>query len=468
MVESKRSPGGPRRRLRPRGLVLHLDIDAFLASVVQLTEPVYFGKALAVGTGVVASRSYEAKARGVETAMPFSEARRRCPELIIHAGDAGLASRFRQRVGEIVARHAPRVELSSLDDMYAELNGVDPGGDVGEDGPIAIARAIRAEVRAQTGLSVAQGIGATKTLARLATNKSKPGGIFWVRPGRERAFLDPLPVETLPGVGRKTAELLASYRIQSVAELRLLDRSLLRESFGARGEELYWKARGMPCGPSDRVCELGVEHGRPGGSWGEGASAQQISRATSLWEATSDIEELRAMLVYLVDRAARCLRERGRLAGRLDVTLGLASGGPPGAERREAPRRSPSFLKRGVALTPPSATTRALVFAAVRILEELLREHRCLVRLVGVCFRNFTLAREWRQGLLFAGAEGERPATPAELGEDPRSRLIDDALDVLRKRHGFAAVLAGEANALRGQYALGRDGFRLRTPSLTL
>lgn len=464
----KRStPGGPRRRLRPRALVLHLDIDAFLASVVQLTEPVFFGRALAVGTGVVASRSYEAKVRGVETAMPLSEAKRRCPELVIHEGDAALAARFRQRVGRIVAQHAPRVEVSSLDDMYAELTGVDPGG----DGPIAIARSIREAVRAQTGLSVAQGIGATKTLARLATMRSKPGGIFWLRPGREQAFLDPLPVEMLPGVGRKTAEILASYRIRSVAELRLLDRSLLRESFGVRGEELYWKARGMPCGPSDRVRDLDVEFGRPGGAWGEGASTQQISRTSSLWEASSDLEYLRGMLVYLVDRAARALREGARSAGRLDLQLGLASGGPASEATRERPRRSPSFLERGVALSPPSATTRVLARVATRLFEDLMREHRCLVRRIGVRLGRLERARAGRQEMLFVPSREDLACaseTPALFAEDPRGAWIDDALDALRARHGFAAVLSGEANDLRGRLALGRDGFRLRTPSLTL
>ncbi|MCB9919906.1 MAG: DNA polymerase IV [Planctomycetes bacterium] len=451
MVESK--PGGPRRKLRARTRILHLDIDAFLASVVQLTEPATFGQPLAVGTGVVASRSYEAKVRGVETAMPLSEARRHCPELIVHEGDAGLAMRFRKRVGEIVGRFAARVELTSLDDMYAELQGH-------ATDPIDLASRIRAQVRAETGLSVAQGIGATKTLARLATTKAKPGGIHWVRPGAERRFLDPMPVEMLPGVGHKTAETLATYRIRTVAELRLVDRTLLAETFGVRGEELYLKARGLPCGAGDFVRELDVEHGRPGGSWGETSDTREISRTTSLWEATSDPESLRAMLTYLVDRAAKALRERGRIAARLDVVLGLASGGPSAFEARERPRRSPTSLHRGIALAPPSSTTRILVERAIALLESLLDEHRCLVRLVGVRLGRLRMAVHGQQER-FLFAENEP-------GLDLRGQRIDEALDDLRARHGFAAILAGEANALRGSLALGRDGFRLRTPSLTL
>src|SRR5438477_10948867 len=104
--------------------ILHLDIDAFLASVEQLRDPSLCGKPIAVGTGVVAARSDEAKAAGVHTAMPLGEAKRRCPELVICAGDARLAERYRQAVAEVVRRFSPVVEVCSLDDLYADLTGV--------------------------------------------------------------------------------------------------------------------------------------------------------------------------------------------------------------------------------------------------------------------------------------------------------------------------------------------------------
>ena len=108
---------------RPR-LILHLDIDAFLASVEQIVEPALRGRPVVVGSGCVASRSYEAKARGVETAMAMSEARRRCPELVVRDGDARQIERFRARVAEVLRGFVPVVEVTSLDDMYGDLTGV--------------------------------------------------------------------------------------------------------------------------------------------------------------------------------------------------------------------------------------------------------------------------------------------------------------------------------------------------------
>ena len=460
-----RRPAG-RSRLLPRRVVLHLDIDAFLASVVQLTEPGLLGRPLVVGTGVVASRSYEAKARGVETAVPIAEAKRICPELVVHEGDAQLAARFRRRVGEIVGRYAALVEMSSLDDLYAELGGLDRN-------PVDVAESIRRDVRRETGLSVAQGIAATKTLARLATVRAKPGGIYRVRVGDERAFLDELEVDALPGVGRRTAEVLRGYGIHRVSELRLVDRELLRESFGVRGEELFYKARGLSFGEGDRVSDSAqsvgggvrtglrtrVEHGQPSGAWGLVGPATQLSRMTSLWEPSGDRDELRALLSYLVDRAAAALREQERCARRLELTLALASGGPQ--DRREARRRSPGFVVRASSLRAGTASSRELFVMASTMLDEVFSEHRCLVSKIGVRLTRFEALRLGSQGLLFVDdASAQRDAWVSES--------LDAALDTLRQRHGFSAVIAGASTGLIGRLARDRNGFRLRTPSLTL
>ena len=145
--------------------ILHLDIDAFLASIEQLRDPSLCGRPVVVGTGVVASRSYEAKAAGVETAMPLWEARNRCPELVVCAGDARLAERYRQRVAEVVREYAPVVEVSSLDDLYADLTGVplrvrqvldDATARESECSLRELCASLRSEVRQATGLSVAR------------------------------------------------------------------------------------------------------------------------------------------------------------------------------------------------------------------------------------------------------------------------------------------------------------------------
>ncbi len=456
-----------------RRLLLHLDIDAFLASVEQLLRPSLLGSPVAVGTGVVASRSYEAKARGVESAMRLSEARRRCPELVVCEGDAQRAARFRERVAAIVAQHIPCVELSSLDDLYADIGEVVARELDGLGAARALAERIRKEVRQETGLSVAQGIGTTRTLARLATTRAKPGGVFLVEPGRERSFLDSVPLCEIPGIGPKTAQELALYRIRSVAELRLVDFELMRASFGKRGEELYWKLRGLPANDKDaRVRpQGGVLLGHAGGAWGEGLGAQ-LSRSSSLWIPSGDPDELRGYMSYLSDRATAALRRQARQAGRLDLHLQLEALPEKALAVGRVP---PEFLRRGMALRPPTACRELITARALMLLESMLSK-RYRVSKLGLTLSRLRDLPEREQALLFEGALDIGAASPgaaspgaarAGLG-GPAARRLDAALDALRAKHGFGSIMAGESIALLGQLAQGRDGFRLRTPSLTL
>lgn len=449
---------GKRTPLRRR-LFLHLDIDAFLASVAQILEPELIGRPVVVGSGVVASRSYEAKARGVATAMRIAEAMRICPGLVRRAGDAFAAERFRRRVARVLMGFAPRVEITSLDDMYADLSGmrVEPTLlDWGER--------LRAQVRAETGLSVSLGLGATRTLARLATDRAKPGGIHWVRPGEERGFLDPLPVSALPGIGRKTAAQLEEYRIRTVAELRLLDRSLLEESFGKRGEEMFWKARGLPAGERDQVVQVaegglatggaetgGAETGGAGGAWAEGGLGQSLSRETTLEEPSADPGFLRAMLAYLVDRASARLREQGRRAGRLQVRL-----------------RSERSLRAARRVEPPSAERSVLAELGLEMLDELLAK-RCMVSRIGLSLERLMADGGYVQGDLFSllVAEGSGPLR-GEGMHALRSRRLDESLDRIRDRHGFGSMTVGPSIALLGRLVRTHSGFRMRTPSLSL
>jgi len=439
-----------------RRLLVHLDIDAFLASVAQICEPALLGRPVAVGSGVVASRSYEAKARGVETAMGMGEAFARCPELVRRDGDARLAARFRERTAAVFARFAPKVEVSALDDMYGELHGWRPesaglgGLEIGE-AIHAFGRRIQAAVRAETGLSVSLGFGATRTLARLATERAKPGGVFWVRPGEERAFLAGLPVASLPGVGRRTRLELAQYGITTIGGLRAVELDTLRAAYGARGEELYWKARGRVASERDRGLDVPV--GKPGGVWIDGGA--QVSRSTSFDEPVGERGFLEGMLAYLADRAAATLRARGRRAGRLDLWIDL----PSGSRRQARPRGLPDRLERGCRLDPPEASGRRIAERACALLDELLAA-RCLVQRLGLVLTRLTPAPEHRQRSL---AE-LLPEAPRAL----RLERLEASLDRLRRRHGFGAVVAGAATGLLGRVPQGREGFRLRTPSLTL
>ena len=412
--------------------ILHLDIDAFLASIEQLRNPSLCGRPVVVGTGVVASRSYEAKAAGVETAMPLWEARERCPELVVCAGEARLAERYRQRVAEVVRGYAPVVEVSSLDDLYADLTGVplrvrqvldDATARESECSLRELCVSLRSEVRKATGLSVAQGVGTTRTVARLATSRAKPGGICEVSPGQELDFLAAFDVDELPGVGASTASRLRSFGITTVGELRLVDLELLRQTFGARGEELHWRSRGLDAAP---VCDT--------------PELRSISRETS-FEPRADAEgqqlsQLRAMLSYLVDRAATELRQLELQCRTVAVRLRYLDGV---AKEQQRSRKA------------ATDRTDVLTQAARELLESLL-QRRVLVRLVGVTLSTFS----------------PRRAAQGELFTDPsrKSRLFE-AVDAVRNRHGFGALVVGESAGLLGQLPHGRHGFRLRTPSLT-
>jgi len=422
--------------LARRPLLLHLDIDAFLASVVQLSQPRFFGKPLAVGTGVVASRSYEAKQRGVKTAMSLKRARLLCPELIVCEGDSQKAALYRRRVGEIIARYAPAVEMSSLDDLYAEW----ATGDL----PVARALCVQREIRKETGLSVSIGLGATKTLARLATTQAKPGGVYWVRSGEEEAFLDRLQLAALPGLGPKMEKSLREYGVQQISDLRLLDYELLKRSFGAQGTSLYWKVRGLPAGEKDRNIDL------PDGSIGGvmAGGGMRICRSTSLFEASADRAELSGYLAYLLDRAATTLRARAKQAGRLSFFADPVPGSRCGRGRR-------SFHAR---IQPPSQDVWTLYEAVLPFLDRVLQE-RFLVYRLGIELTNLISFRRFRQTSLFDRITGEPGVRRARLTQ---------SLDLVRKRHGFGAVIVGPSTALIGRLAQGRDGYRLRTPSLTL
>ena len=413
--------------------ILHVDIDAFLASVEQLRDPAVLGKPVAVGTGVVASRSYEAKRRGVETAMPLHEARRRCPELLVRPGDARLVERYRQKVAEVLRQFSPVVEVCSLDDFYVDLTGVPsvveralaaPTEVAGERSLVELSRQIRQRVRAETGLSVAQGLGSTRTVARLATTRAKPGGICEVPHGRERDFLADFPVAAVPGLGPKSQQLLHKVGVESVRQLWSVDRELLRQSFGARGEDIWLRCRGLDVEPVRDTPTI-----------------SSISRESS-FEPSYDTHGqqrsfLRGLLVYLLDRATTELRQQRLLARTVQVRLRHVDG--VSSERSRSMRDA-------------TDRTDLCVEVASDLLGALL-ERRVMVRVVGVTLAALQ-PRGVRQGGLFDAEEGARDK-------------LFEAVDQVRRRYGFGALVMGAAGDLLGRLPHGPHGFRLRTPSLT-
>jgi len=406
--------------------ILHLDIDAFFASVEQLLNPSLAGRPVIVGglpddRSVVASCSYEARALGVHAGMPLAQAQRLCPRAVFLRGSYRNYRLVRDRVREILFRYSPTVEFTSIDDAYMELTGLEPI----HGPPLETAVRIRTAILERTGVSVSMGIGTSKVMARIASGCAKPAGILLLLPGYERAFLREMGVECLPGVGRRTRRVLENLNIHTAGALALIPVNLMEAVFGRNGRKIAERARGVDC--------QGVE---------ERAIPLSVSRETTFPRETSRRREVESMLHYLTERAAAHLREKGLTASAVEVKVRHAD------FRGEARRRA---LPRG-----PSDQVRVIFPAALGILNGLLTR-RVRVRLVGVTLLSLKRRAARRQRFL---------PLPALFDPAPDEGLYA-GIDRIRRRFGFSALTAGRSIEMLGKVKCDAHGFILRTPSLT-
>ncbi len=226
--------------------IFHVDLDAFFVSVERLLDPKLIGKPVIVGgdpksRGVVAAASYEARKYGIHSAMPLIQAYNLCRHAIFVSGSHGKYSEYSKRVKEILARYAPKMEMTSIDEGYLDFTGCERL----YKNILAFASTLQKTIKQETGLPISIGIGSNKMIAKVASDASKPEGILAVMPGYERDFLAPLRVEVIPGVGKVTLQNLHSYGINYVGELAMFDKAVLREIFGVAGETLYNYAHGF-------------------------------------------------------------------------------------------------------------------------------------------------------------------------------------------------------------------------------
>ncbi|MFP4354846.1 MAG: DNA polymerase IV [Phycisphaerae bacterium] len=398
----------------PTPLILHLDVDAFFASVEQLLIPMYCEKPVAVGNGVIASCSYEARQFGLHAGMALHEARKRCPGLVILDGQYQIYRCFAEHIWQITRQYANSLE-TFLDEAYGDATGMEAIYGNGE----AIGRSLQQQVADEVGLPVSVGLAENRMLAKIASSAVKPRGVCWIRPGQADAFLADLPVETIPGVGRKTKAQLAEMNIHTVRQLRELSSRSLKTMFGRRGEIIYERARGRD-----------VQSLRPD------ALPKTISRETTFHKPTCDADEVLAMLTYLLQRAMRTVRGHKLMTGCLELNLRYEDW------RGKTVRR---------ALDEPTDCDED-VYA---LLTELLTTHktrRVALRHVGIVLSN--LVRN----------DG------AKLFESPQrsqQRQLHRAVDGIRDKWGHGSVISGESIELLGRLQRDDYGFVLRTPSLT-
>lgn len=235
--------------------IIHIDMDAFYASVEQRDNPELRGKPVAVGSdagrGVVAAASYEARAFGVRSAMPSVTAKRRCPDLVFVRPRFDAYREVSNQIRAIFAEYTPHIEPLSLDEAYldvtCDLKGIGVATQIAEE--------IRARIKAETGLTASAGVSYNKFLAKLASDQNKPDGICVVTPARGPAFVAGLPVKRFHGVGPVTADKMARLGIETGADLRAQSLEFLKTHFGSNGEYYYNLARA--------ICHRKVESNRP-------------------------------------------------------------------------------------------------------------------------------------------------------------------------------------------------------------
>ena len=225
--------------------IIHVDMDAFYASVEQRDNPDLRGKPVAVGgsskRGVVAAASYEARAFGVRSAMPSVTAQRQCPDLIFVKPRFEAYKAVSRQIRDIFARHTDLIQPLSLDEAYLDVTHDKQG--IGS--AVKIAKAIRTAIRDETGLTASAGVSYNKFIAKLASDQNKPDGMCVILPDQGPEFVASLPVRRFHGVGPRTAEKMAKLGVNTGADLAQKDENWLAQHFGSWGEYLFWAARGI-------------------------------------------------------------------------------------------------------------------------------------------------------------------------------------------------------------------------------
>jgi len=287
-------------------IVAHLDLDAFFAAVEELEEPAYRTVPLIVGgdprgRGVVATANYVARGFGIHSAMSCAEALRRCPHATFIRPRHSLYRDYSREVWALVREIVPTVEQVGIDEGYLDLEEIAPYFDDAR----AVAESVRAVVRARTHLSCSLGVATSKVVAKVASDRRKPGGLTVVRPGREGEFLAPFPIRLLPGVGPRAEERLVAAGIETIGDLAALGDDQLRELVrGVVGRQLRDRARGV----DPRRLEVSVER-------------ISISHEETFAQDIGDRERLHDELRRQATRLSEHLRNRSQVARTVTTKL---------------------------------------------------------------------------------------------------------------------------------------------------
>jgi len=376
--------------------ILHIDMDAFFASVEERERPELAGRPLIVGgtpegRGVVAAANYAARRYGVHSAMPTATALRLCPQAAVLAPRHGLYAEVSAQIQAIFQRYTPEVEPLSLDEAFLDLTA--SRRLFGE--PEGVGRRIKAEIAEELGLTASVGVAPNKFLAKIASDLDKPDGFVVVREGQVQVFLDPLPVSRIWGVGKVGIKVFERLGIQTIGQLRHYSQPLLRQHFGNFAEHLWQLAHGIDERP------VISEH-----------EAKSLSNETTFVHDIHDREVLRAWLLGLTEQVAHRLRRHGLRGRTVQIKVRLADF---------------TTLTRAHTLSEPTDITEEIWQVARELFEQRLPRPLPPLRLLGVGVSGFDAA-ESGQGDLF-----RQPVRS-------RQRRLDRVADRIRERFGGEAV----------------------------
>lgn len=390
--------------MSPPRTIVHLDADAFYASVEQATHPRLRGTVMAVGgqtRGIIASASYEARKLGVYTPMPTARARRICPNLILVRGDFEKYELFSRWMFSYVQDFTPEIEATGIDEGYFDLSHArEPAAE--------IVRKVRERIERHLKITVSFGIGANRLVSQIASKLNKPRGLHQVPPGEERAFLDPLPCKWLPGIGPKAAARFEAAGFKTIRQVADAPPAVLARLAGSYASELKQYAQGIDERPLDT---------------GE-SEAKSFSEQETFDADIADEARVEAVLRRMADRLMLKVREAGKAIRTITIRARY--------RRMDEDQRSESL--------PEPTDLEADIYPRLQPLLKQAWKRREGLRLVGLRLSN--VHEGWRQeDLPLFGAASSSTAQRA------LARVVDD----LRRNFGHDAIMRGHDLRLRDE-----------------